>query len=658
MAIVLKSSGHSNEIRDLVVKNWSDMRGERSILEDTWKRCLMATLSKFDKSWETYAKQAGRSHRYVAISGDAVDTLLPQIYDAIFGQDDWLKIRSVREGFGSMAEIYAENMKYYLLHQHRHTGFSKTAKMAIKSLIMLGNCPTSSTWYTREAVDYEATTDEMNRWAEESAAYQMEHQEIMAEYRKSSLQATILDPNAPPLPPPDFKEPPMPPPDSKIAFAGPKINIGSIFNYVQEQHPNEEESSIRIMRTWRTKAYLKEKAEPMEDGYRLYDNIKAVMNMNSEDRAPDNEAEILYKMAMGMQMPHGKDKVEVKEMHGTFEIGSGYERTIYKNYIATVANDLHLIRCEPSPFFSGRPMIWNARIGLTEGAVYGVGPIEKGLDEQDSVNAIHNQTIDAVNCVIQPELEIVRDFLADGVMQPSGPGARHYVTEKGAITPIVKNFQGIPIGFEAVREAMSRHERITGATNTAPQGNETATRTARNSGIIATKLGGHITDIEAEFLTPALSMEIEMNAQYITEDQMFTVTKDKKILPISISPEQVRRGYVAIPMGSKFLAEKQERIQNLMMALQISQSNPDGSPTPVNKPELYRLLYREIIGESDNIVMSEEEFKKAIAEYEQKQIAMMQMEAEAKRVESGQTDGAGPGQNTAGVQPGPTGPAN
>jgi cell division protein FtsL len=638
MAITLKSREALIQVRDQTIEGWTDMRQERQELEDSWRRCIYAYLCIFDKKWAEYARQAGRSCRYVSLSKDAVDTLLPQIYDAMLGQENWLKIVPERQGFSEEDQKFAEYQTHLLMYQNRQTDFSRTAKLAIKSLLMVGNCPVSESWYTRKIVDYSTVTDEMERWSEDFAKYHLEHKALKDEYRKTVLQLQALGQNEFP-PPPQFKEPPRPPVKTDIAFAGPRTSIGSIFNYVQEQHPNDEREAIRIMRSWRTKAYLKEMAKENEDGYRLYQNIGAIEEIDSEATSKDNEAEKLFKMALGMEMPHGKDKVELKERHGTFEIKSGPEAGIYHNYISVVANDNAVIRCEPSPFYSGRPLIWNARIGITAGSVYGMGPIEKGLDEQDSANAIHNQKVDAVNSAIQPEYEVVQDNLVDGVMKPSGPGAKHYVTEKGSITPIVKNFQGIPLGFEELSAAIARHERITGAVNTATGADETATRTARNSNIIATKLGGHVTDIEEEFLNVCMNTKLEMNAQYMTTDQVIAIVKDKTIQEITITPSQVRRGYVAHATGSKYLAEKQEKLQNLMMAVQLATQSPDGRPMPIKMEELYKLLFTEILGEAGNLVMSSDEYRQAIAEFEQKQQMMMAME-QAQRSQGGN---AGPG---------------
>ena len=247
------------------------------------------------------------------------------------------------------------------------------------------------------------------------------------------------------------------------------------------------------------------------------------------------------------------------------------------------ANDQTVIQCEPASLWSGRPLVRNARLIKLEGAVYGIGVLEKALAEIDTIQAIHNQNIDATNCVIQPEYEVNQNGLVDGIMRASGPGARHYVYEKGTINAIVKNFQGLPIGERAVQAAIQRFERVTGAVDTASGSDESATRTARNTNIINTKLGAHVRAVEDELISPAVNMQLELNAQYVDAEQVFVITQDEKARELRLSPDMVRRGAIAYAAGSKYLAEKQERVMNLMTGLQlVNELKASGQPTPVD----------------------------------------------------------------------------
>jgi hypothetical protein len=591
------------------------MKDEREALEIKWRRCMMTYLCEHDKAWVQFAKDANRSHRYVALNWDAIETLLPQVYDSVFGQDDYLKIRPMREGFNEDDDQVAEMMKYLLRYQMMHGKYKQTAKIGMKQLLMLGNCPWTMQWVVRKAVNYGNFVDAMKKWVKDTAQYQREYEDIMMEYNDIAIQSRAMGQDPPP--PPTFKEPARPPKDMSVVFEGPVLRVSSIFNFVQEQHPNDEASALRIIRSWRTLAYLKQMAKPGEDGYKLYENLSSVQEIASEDRSEDNSSEHLLKMALGMTMPTGKNKVQLKEMHGTFEInGPGGEKGLYENYICTVANN-ELIRCEPSPMFSGRPLVQNARLITIEGGVYGIGVIEKALDEQDSAVAIHNQNIDAVASIISPECEVVEDQLVDGEAKPSGPGVRHYVTQVGTFNAIPKNFQGVPLGFESLNACIRRHERITGSIDTGSGNTESATKTARNTNVIATKLGGHVEQVELDFIGESLNAAMELNAQYIDDNQKFSITQDERVLKLDISPEHIRRGWLVFSAGSKYMAEKQARLEKLMMTLQMAtQSEASGKPSPVRMDNLWRKLFKEALGEADDLLMSKEEYEAALQQYQ------------------------------------------
>jgi len=651
MAIVVKSQAAQNEIRDLVLDNWKTLKDERSVREEKWKRCFMSVLCEHDKKWVKFARQANRSHRFVNLNGDAVETVTPQIVDAVLGVEDWLQLQPLIPGFDMADDIYADQMKALAKYQMMFGRYRQEATLGAKAMMITGNCPWTMSWKVMKAPDFGRTNQAMEQWLSDTAEYHAEYDQMKKEHGNVVMQATLLGQEKPPAP--DFIEPPRPPVEMDTIFQGPVLRTSSIFNYVQEQHPNDDFSSIRIGRSWRTAEYLKKLSKPDETGYRLYENIDKINEDSSEERESDNEAEALFKMALGLEMPHGVDKKQIKELHGTFEVKKGGEARVYENYIAVVAGNT-LIRCEPSPMYSGRPQLNNARLIKMPGDPYGTGIVEKALDEQDSANAIHNQVIDAVNTVIQPEMEVVEADLTDGEMKPSGPGVHHFVERAGTITPIQKNFQGLGVGFQAVEMAIARHERITGAINTAGGSGESATRTARNTNIIAGKLGSHVTAFEDELINVSMNIGFEMNAQYLTTEQIISVTQDGRLSQVKINPEAIRRGWFVYSAGSKHLAEKEQRTQQLLMATQmVDGRSATGRPSPVREAELWTMLMKEILGDiSGSLVMSQDEFQAKLDEFEQKQIEAQVREAQL----AGQGDPAaasgGQGPNAGGGIPG------
>lgn len=641
MAIEVKSTSARNEIRDVVLDTWKQLKDERAVREEKWKRCFMSVLCEHDKKWVEFARQANRSHRFVNLNGDAIETVTPQIVDAVLGIEDWLQLQPLIPGFDQADDVYADQMKALAKYQMMFGKYRQEVAMGAKAMMITGNCPWTMNWKVMKAPDFGRTNAAMEQWLADTAEYHAEYEEIRKGYGEVVNRATLLGQPAPPRP--EFIEPPRPPVEMDIIFQGPVLKTSSIFNYVQEQHPNDDFSSIRIGRSWRTTEYLKKMAKPDETGYVLYENIDKIAEDSSEEREHDNEAEALFKMAIGLEMPHGVEKVQIKELHGTFEVKKSGEARVYENYIATVAGRT-LIRCEPSPMYSGRPQLNNARLIKMPGDPYGTGIVEKALDEQDTANAVHNQVIDAVNTVIQPEMEVVEADLTDGEMKPSGPGVHHFVEKAGTVTPIVKNFQGLGVGFEAVAQSIARHERITGAINTAGGSGESATRTARNTNIIAGKLGSHVTALEDELINISMNIGFEMNAQYLTKEQIISVTQDNRLQQVKIDPAAIRRGWFVYSAGSKRLAEKEQRTQQLLMATQMVDGRAaSGRPTPVNEAELWTLLMKEILGDiSGSLVMSKDEFEAKMQEHEQKMIEAQVREAALAG--QGNSEGAADGQ--------------
>ena len=96
MAVLIKGQA-LEDVKQQVLDDWRMQNDERAALKEEWKRCLMAWLCMFDKRWAEYAKQANRSCRYLALSWDAVETVVPQLVAAAMSHPDWLKIDPARD---------------------------------------------------------------------------------------------------------------------------------------------------------------------------------------------------------------------------------------------------------------------------------------------------------------------------------------------------------------------------------------------------------------------------------------------------------------------------------------------------------------------------------------------------------------------------------
>ena len=613
MAIKLTGGGSANAIVQYVTTKWDNLHNDRTDLINTWQRCLLAYLCEFDQKWVDYAKSANRSHRYVAISFDAIETVLAQVENTIFPMDNWFDVEPTVIGGNSLLDDdLAEPMKIYMETILKRTKFTRQAMLGGKEMLLLGNVPWSMKWRIDWAVNYPAYVEKLGEWTIQNEQRELEFRAVMEEYQQVAMAAQIRGEPAPP--PPNIPPPPPPPVQKDRAFEGPELVIGDIFNFVTEPFPNDMSTAFRAQRTWRTKAYLQRMSKPDEDGRVLYSNIREVQDVDREDQAKHNQVMQELMVAVGMAMPHDKDKVELIEAWGTFEVpdGSSGVHRVYENHVATIANGRTLIRFEPSPLVCPELPLQLGRLITKKGMTYGIGIIEKALDEQDTANATHNQNIDAVACVINPEFEVVEDGLVD-TLKPSGPGQRHRVLEKNTINPIRKDFAGLPLGNEQLQASISRFERFTGAVNTAGGGEETATRTARNTGIISAKINKWSRAIEDTLVEPSMNMMLQMVAQFVGDDQFIRVTQSDKVSIETLPVEALMRGWMVNLRGSEYIADKESRFQNDMMFIQVA-----GQPILMPFVKWVNLLKRVAIDlgirDVDNIINASPEAEALVQE--------------------------------------------
>lgn len=636
MAVKLNRGDSKSAVVQHVTSTWDNLHNDRKDLQDTWERCLLAWLCTFDKKWVEFAKKANRSHRYVSISFDAVETVLSQLEDTIFPMDDWFNVEPlVAGGTSTLDDELAEPMRIYMRTILKRTKFRPEAMLGMREMLLLGNVPWSMRWKVDWAVNYPAYVGALGEWTIRNQQREQEYRQALTHYQQIVQQSALQGVPAPP--PPNIPPPDPPPVQKDRAFEGPQLVVGDIFNFVTEPFPNESSTAFRAQRTWRTKAYLKRMSRPDDDGNVLYSNIDEVQDVDREDQAKHNEVLVEMMRSAGMSMPHDKSKVELIEAWGTFEVpdGSSGNYHVYENHVATIANGRTLIRFEPSPLVCPELPLQLGRLITKKGMTYGIGILEKALDEQDTANAVHNQNIDAVACVINPEYEIVEDGIIDP-LKPSGPGQRHRVAEKGTINPIQKNFQGLPLGNEQLMAAISRFERFTGAVNTSGGSSESATRTARNTGVVSSKLNKWARAGEDSFIEPAINMMFQMVAQYVDTPQIARVTQNNKIERLIIPVEAIMRGWLVELNGSQYIADKQQQLQDDMMFMQVV-GQPIFFPM-INWPALLKQIAVHMnMKDIDNIIDSSPETQAKIMQ-------MVQASMMGEQGGSGEGESAGSGQ--------------
>lgn len=610
--MAVKTKGISpQDIATSLIGRWDDMKHERFEREETWQECAWAYACQLNKKWALAAKEAGRSSRYYPALYDASETIVPQVQAIMYGAPDWLSVLPTRMGGGlDMDDQFAEDVKQLLRYQLGMMKFNAgISEDASRQMVVLGNCPFQTFFTIKRGVDYQkyaaAVAEYMENYGDLIAEYNMAEQEWMLQAQAAQMAGMPVPPRA------ARPEPPMPPVETDILYAGPQVRVGSIFNYCEEMYPNDEETALRAYRSKRTRKYIERMAKPDDSGYRLYENLGSLGSEGHIKDDQDGGIDDVMAAVLRMSLPNQQRGDELITFTGTFEIGG----QVFDNHIAVVGNRRGLIRCEPLPLYSGKSHIRNAKLIQQPGDPYGIGVFEKALGLQDMANAQANQIVDAVAAVIQPEMEVVVDGLYD-TLKASGPGARHYVKEKGTLNPIVKNMQGLPVGQQQLAHTLAKIEQTTGAAYAINSGDprESATKTAGRGSVMGARITQIARRVESQFLEPVLEMMIEYDAQYLDSDQWVVVTQGSKINWKQISPSAIRRGWLIRTAGSKLFIDEAEKAQRDMMTLQTITSNPALFPIVDIPYLLKKFLQNQGYEDADRIVQDDQQAREIMVQ--------------------------------------------
>ena len=569
MAVKLRGQDPDTIVR-WFERRWVGLKDDRSLREEKWEECLWAYACTHDKAWAKAAKNAGRSARYYPGVHDAVEAIVPQIMGIIFNSHDWMTMLPTRRGGGTTTDDdFSEDMRQFLAWQLDMAKYKAPGEDVIRQMAILGNAPFQTSWRIDWAVDYqsyhEAVAEYMSTYRNAVAEFRQE----MAEWEQQSQIAAMS--GLPPEAMPAMPEAPIPPVEKDMAFNGPEVHCGDIFNYVEEMFPDSDQTTLRAHRMWRSRPFLKRLAQKDQSGYALYENLQSMGNEQLIRNEQDTKLDEIKASILNMQMPQQQKGDELITFTGTFEIGN----TTYENHVATIGNRRGLIRLEPLQLWSGQSHIRNARLIKQVGDPYGIGVVEKALGLESMAQAQANQIVDAVAAVIQPEYEVVVDGLYDQ-MKASGPGARHFVKEKGTINPIMKNMQGIPVGMQQLNSTLQKIEQTTGAAFAMGEGNprESATKTAGRSNVANSRMTHIARRVELEFIEPSLDQFIQMDAQYLTEEQWYVVTQGSKVKWNKVSPVALRRGWLVRAAGAKMFIDEAQKLERDLMTFQTVSNNP------------------------------------------------------------------------------------
>jgi hypothetical protein len=634
-----KIVGYINDYRTTL----SDARSDR---EDTWLECMEAYLSKFNKAWVAQARSQNRSRRYLALTWDAVENNHSQLMEMIFPNRNWFFAEPrVVGGATELDDTAAPKIRELMKWQHEMSSYHEEASELVKWLVILGNACWTTDWHTQRMVDYPVYAQAMAAWEQEQKLAWAEYQQLMQEYQLQAQQA--LEAGLPPPPPPPVEMPEQPVGDPKIAYEGPRLRVGNIFNFLIDTEANDPRTAFRVTTFYRSKAYLKRYTEADETGYRVYENLE---NVQDSDRRTeeDSDRDITVSDTFGVEIPQ-KGAVKLYECCGDFEVllGDGTaESKIFRNYIATIANEKTLIRFEPSYLWDPEPHQKLARLIPCPGQTYGIGLVENALGTQDAINARQNQLIDAAAVAINPEFKAINDGIFDPIESRSGPGAIHMVGNMDNLQPVLRDFKGLQLSFSEIGTMKGEFQQLTRSANpfTTQHYKKSATEIARDASVSGSSLKRIAMYVENNAIIPTLNMQLQLNKQYMKKDVVLRVTQGQEDNIWTVSPADVRHAWNIRVIGSQNAMLKEKRVEDLLMFFQLTTGNPATLPYIDVRYLLERLLEELGVQDADKILAND-----ALA---QLQAAILQSQqtgganAEGERSESGRGVGAG---NSAGA---------
>jgi len=610
---------------------WRERKNERLEKERIWQECWLASVSKFGKTWDNL--QDFRSKRYIPITQQAVEAVAAHLTQGVMPYDEWFKIY----GRTPDDDVKAKAVQALLMWQHQLIGFRTKFNQLIKYATIFGNVPYCVNW-------------------EERTQVVPDQQAFQAQMAQASLVSSQYGEA---MPEPDLSAMPM---MEQRVYDGPTLEVGNIFDFVIERHPNNQDHAPRCMRTFKSKAYLLDMAN--NAGYSVYEGVEDVQPHDGQNEPSDGLKREVYRLEGFVEQP--KNSVELLQFEGDLELpGPDGVPVIYKNHIMVIANRTKVIRFEPSPFAHGK-CSWNMFVLYPEpGEVYGRGIIEPALGLQDVINVRVNQVIEANTLIINPMYEVVQDGVFDVDEWLSAPGALAKVAAKGNITPI----QQIPqaaLGFQEIGFMMAQHNQSTGAqaSFTSEAYQKSATEVAAQSGMTQSRNAETIKHIEYNCLTQIVNMQLQLNQQLMDEAVWIRVVGDPQTMTIfdpasgqpitqqapiqlRVSPMDIEGNFDCYAVGASNVSNSQQQMSQTIQLMSVLAQSPGAQVIKWN--ELTKTLFDLArVRDSWKFIKTDQEIQ---IEQQQQFAQQLAMQQQGPNQNSGGPGGA----NSAGSQPGPSG---
>jgi len=617
-----------------VVDSWRRLKNERIEKETIWQECWLAYNSKFGKGYAEVSQF--KSRRYLPWSFKAIENGTAQAIQGLMPHNDWFTCLGRTPDDEKAAKVMAGLMKW----QQYRTRFKSKAAMVIKQARIFGNAPWAVNW--KQDFVYKPDLDQH---AANIAAYMVDK------------QAGMENPS------------PQVPMQIYRNYDGPELEVGNIFNFVQERHNTDIGYPLRIVRKICSKDYLEQESIPNGFGWSKYENIEDIRDENTQNESSDQ-------LIRGVDQLLGINDIPVDSVELLIAMGDIPSKDgVLRNHIAVIANRRTLIRCEPNPYAHGR-CPWNMLVLVPDPLeLYGKGDLENALGLQDIANVTANQVIEAAHRILNPEYVYVQDGVFDEDEAISRPGAFHGVAQQGNLQVLGKP-DNTNLGFNQLQFLSGEfNEAANAMTQVAPGEDPSATLSAimgRNADARTGQLIQHLYD---DFLIPALQMQIDLNQQFMDEETWIRViepAQEPAIDPLSgqplpyakyesmgpapmkIAPEDIQGDLDIYPVGADWISNQQQQVQQLAQIGQMAGAIPPAAAT-IDWAEYIRVC-AEKMGIRDTARFIKSPQRVAYEQWQQQQMAMQAEQAQQQQGGSGGASAQAGMRGTASVAGQPDGP--
>jgi hypothetical protein len=578
-------------LTQLIVSRFEELKQNRGVKEDIWLECVDAYMGRLSDEWYDRAKSERRSARFVGMSFDAAESNHSVLMSMMMSGENWLNIEPAMPGRLEYDDEGADQLKSLLQQQMYQINFKRDMALLIKQLCIVGNAPYTVGWKREYAVNYPEYERAMAEW-------QVVHAEAWERYRSEMSRweqaARSAQEQGLPVPPaPSLVAPEPPPGNPDLAYSGPSFEVGSIFDFLIDPYSPDPARPLMFKRSWISDSALRRLGTRNRFGYSVYEDVEDVPPMERRT-GKDSDKEVSIMSTFGIEAPPG-DAHEIIECWGTIEApgDGGVGKKPYVNFVGAVINRQRLVRFEPSYLWSGKAAVGMAKYRDVPGQVYGIGPLEPVLGLQDLINARTNQLIDIVSYSINPEYKAYDDSrLASEFV--SAPNKIHWVQDMDNLQVIQKDLRGLNVAMGDVELLKQEFMRmVKSASPASGPSDESATKTRQQGAAVGNDLAKIAAYIEETGLAPIMDLFIELNAQYLPKATAVRMIESGQPVFKEVSPETIRKGYLARVKGTSFALDKQERLDKLLMFLQMVIGSPLAT-SAVDLLALYKKVYEEL----------------------------------------------------------------